>query len=882
MFRKNTQEEILDRRYVLKTPLGKGGMGAVFRAYDRLNNGDVALKLVTAPPRDLDFASRSGGLNVYLALAQEFKVLASLRHPHIISVLNYGFDEQRRPYFTMDLLENAQSPARATFGKGDEAKVQLLIQICQALAYLHRRDIIHRDLKPANVRIVQGEARVLDFGLSIIRAQHEGDGEHIVGTIEYMAPELLRQAPPSVASDLYAVGVIGYELFTGEYLFEATDIRTLARQIFNKIPDPSNVGNQRVAAVLSRLLAKDPDMRYRNAEETIAALSAAIDQDPPGESIAIRESFLQAATLVGREDELAQVTPALETLREGRGAAWLIGGESGVGKSRLVEELRIRALVDGIVVLRGEGITHGRQPYQIWLNILRGLVISAKLTPQQAGILSPLVPDIEDLTGVKPQAPDSADPQIAQRRLIETVYALFRSQERPMLAVLEDLHWAGIESVTLLRELTAHLDELPVVFVSSYRDDEQPNLPRLFPAAQHMKLGRLEDNEIAALSSEMLGKAGRDPELVEFLRLQTEGNVFFLVEVVRALAEEAGQLADISSTNLPAAILTGGVERIIQRRLGRVPEPLVPYLRLAAISGRYLDERLMLYTFQGNDNRLQKFLTYLSNIAVLDVQEDTWRFAHDKLREGVLQHIPEDDVPVLHREVAQGIENTHLYGPQKAAALAYHWHHAGDGEKEAQYAALAGEQALNSGSYEEAVNLLGRALDLMPSQPDPETAKRQANILRQLGAAHQGLGHMQDAHALYEDSLHIYREVDYKWGIAFALSDLGHVAYAMQEYEESYRYFRESIQTAMSVRAQTVALAAIIGIARLMRAAQRDDWAVELCTFVIDHMAADQQTADRAREILDDLQDRMAPEDFEAAKQAGAAKRLSEIVEELI
>lgn len=873
--------QIIDRRYTIIDQLGKGGMGAVYQAYDRLRGEMVALKVVLKSAADLDFASRSGGFNLTLALAQEFKVLASLRHPNIISVLNYGFDEQKRPFFTMDLLENAQSPARAAMGKTDAQKVSLLIQILQALAYLHRRGIIHRDLKPANVRIVKDQVKVLDFGLSILTTEHHEDSDRIVGTLEYMAPELLRQAPPSIKTDLYAVGVMGWELFTGQYLFDAPDIRELAQQIFKKIPDPDPVKNPRVAAVFSRLMAKNAEDRYATAEEVIAALCQATDQPIPQESVAIRESFLQAATLVGREKELAQLTQTLEEAQKGLGGGWLIAGESGVGKSRLLEELRIHALVAGALVLRGEAVSEGRAPFQIWREPIRSLALTSDLSRAEAGILQTLVPDIDKLLEMKVVEPEELDPQAALRRLIDLVEKMFRQQKQPVLLILEDIHWAGVESMALLARLVMAARGLPLLIVASYRDDEAPNLPKAFTNMPVLKLGRLQDDDITALTVAMLGEKGRSEGLQKLLRQETEGNVFFLVEVVRALAEEAGKLDSISSMNLPTQVFAGGIEKIIQRRLSRVPSEVRPLLGLAAVTGRYLDMRLLRYLIEDQET-LERWLTICANAAVLDIQDDQWRFAHEKLREGVLADLTADEARQYHQAVAQGLESVYLLSPQTFTALAYHWGAADDAEKEGHYAALAGEQLLKSGAFEQAALALERALELMPRQPDDETAKKQANLSRQLGSAYQGLGKYQQARDLYQHSLTICEQVDYKWGIAFALSDLGHVSYAMQAYEDSYRYLRSAIETAMSVRAQKVALAGIVGVARLMHAAKRYDWAIELVAFTLDHVAVDYQTAERAKELLHELQPTVTPQVFEEAVARGQAKKLSEVVEELL
>src|SRR5689334_4408609 len=173
---------VVGRRYLLHDLLGQGGMGAVYRATDRLTGQVVALKRVIPETAEIDFSSSYNLEDFRLALAQEFKLLASLRHPHIIGVLDYGFetginDEERQPYFTMELLENAQNVLDATKDLSLNQKFELLIQALQALSYLHRRGILHRDLKPGNMLVSNGQVKLLDFGLSVMRDR--ADYEHM-------------------------------------------------------------------------------------------------------------------------------------------------------------------------------------------------------------------------------------------------------------------------------------------------------------------------------------------------------------------------------------------------------------------------------------------------------------------------------------------------------------------------------------------------------------------------------------------------------------------------------------------------------------------------------------------------------------------------------
>jgi serine/threonine protein kinase len=257
--------QTIGKRYLLHERLGTGGMGPVYRATDRLTRNIVALKRVTAAPEDLTFASKAAGsTNLRLALATEFRTLSSLRHPHIISVLDYGFDEARQPYFTMEYLAGSDTITAAGQYVSVHAKVGLIIQMLQALVYLHRRGVIHRDLKPGNVLVMSGQVKVVDFGLSVTATTPSGKHrtESTAGTFAYMAPELFEGAPVSQSADLYAVGVMAYELFAGRHPFKVENIALLVNEILNKPADVWSIGlDDDLAEVLERLLVKGAEQR---------------------------------------------------------------------------------------------------------------------------------------------------------------------------------------------------------------------------------------------------------------------------------------------------------------------------------------------------------------------------------------------------------------------------------------------------------------------------------------------------------------------------------------------------------------------------------------------------------------------------------------------
>jgi tetratricopeptide (TPR) repeat protein len=565
------------------------------------------------------------------------------------------------------------------------------------------------------------------------------------GTLAYMTPELFAGEPVTKAADLYAVGVMAYELFAGRFPYNQANVAVLLTDILTKFVDVRSIGvGDELAAVLERLLVKSREERYSDAGEVIRDLCAATGCAAPPETVEIRESYLQAARFVGRETELGRLSEALEATLAGRGSAWLVGGESGVGKSRLADELRTLALVRGAQVPRGQAISKGGSPYHLWRDVLRWLALTSDLAEEEASVLKPLVPDIADLVGFDVPDLPSLDPEVTQARLLWVVSEVFGRQDRPVVVILEDLQWAGSESLAMLDRLTQGVRDLPLLLIGTYRDDEQPHLPEVLPRMQVLKLERLTKQGVAELSVSMLGEVGRREPVVRLLQRETEGNPFFLVEVVRALAEEAGQLERVGVMTLPATVFAAGVWELVQRRLDRVPEGARPLLRLAAVAGRELDLDV-LWTLAPEVD-LERWLATCADVAVLEVDGEQWRFAHNMLREGILDALTEEVLSGLHRKVAETLERSFPERAKEQAGIQAHlWERAEESEKAIEYLLRAGEQARAAYANEEAIAYFRRALALLDRFPpeasvaDPWDASRKR---WRLGAAKE-LGQIQ-------------------------------------------------------------------------------------------------------------------------------------------
>jgi predicted Ser/Thr protein kinase/tetratricopeptide (TPR) repeat protein len=707
-------------RYQVLDLIGEGGMGRVYRATDRLRGEIVALKQLTVHEKDLRFATLSFSKPDALrfAIAQEFRTLASLRHPHIISVLDYGFDEENQPFFTMEYLDHAESILQYAKRQGMIRRIELLVDVLEALAYLHRRGIVHRDLKPENIMVVQDQVKVLDFGVaSSVETLRNQASDTVVGTLAYMAPELLSGKPASEASDLYALGTLAYEIFLGHHPFASEKLSDMLAKIISQDPALSDIDlDERVLSILSRLLHKNPLERYQSAGEIIAIYEQIMALPPRFDKL-LADSFIQSARFIGRETELQTLWQAFQEAEQGMGSLWLIGGESGVGKSRLVDELRVQLLVKGAGVISTQALAEGGASYSVWREVLKHFCLYTPISLQEAAIIKALVPDLADLLEQPvPDAPE-LEPKASRERLFLTIEALFARQTHPCLIILEDLQWLD-ESLSLLKLLSRSIPSLPILLVGTYRSDERPNLSQELDFMSHISLDRLSDTEVAALSTAILGEdIGHKSELVEMLQRESEGNPYFIVEVMKALAEDAGRVEEIGKVTLPASLFIGGIAKLIQYRLAKLPEELRPILHFAALYGRQLDRSLLQFAFPEGD--LDEFFYLGSEYAILEVKGNQWQFRHEKFREELSKGLTAEARKTLHQTIAESIEAVYAKDLSlQLSALSHHWREAGHRSKTIAYASLAGEQALKQFANREAMEHLQSALTLAADQAD--------------------------------------------------------------------------------------------------------------------------------------------------------------------
>jgi serine/threonine protein kinase len=280
--------DILDKRYKIESCIGVGGMGEVFRARRTLLGDIVAIKIIRARSGNTKHARKR--------FVAEARMCALLRHPHIVSVLDFGLEEGVGPYLVMEHL-NGQSLRQQLRERGPLTVAEvcnIASQVASALDLAHSHGIVHRDLKPGNVmthHYTAGEFvyKVIDFGIGGLQgpdstsAQPEDSGRVLV-TLTYASPEQLSGRPISMRSDIYSLGVTVYELLTGRPPFVESEAGSLLTQHLSASPERpthfrAEIPLSAEAAVL-KALAKDPESRWESASEFAQALSGGAQERP--------------------------------------------------------------------------------------------------------------------------------------------------------------------------------------------------------------------------------------------------------------------------------------------------------------------------------------------------------------------------------------------------------------------------------------------------------------------------------------------------------------------------------------------------------------------------------------------------------------------------
>jgi tetratricopeptide (TPR) repeat protein/Icc-related predicted phosphoesterase len=783
----------------------------------------VAIKILTAGEMDE---------NGIIRFKREAQTIARLSHPGIVTI--HDFDSVNGlPYLVLELVEGRDLWAlmyeqRRAFTL--EQGVQIALKILDALAYAHAHGVIHRDLKPENVMLDQAlQVKVTDFGLAYIRGQSRITQEGIIsGSALYMAPEVASSKPSDHRLDLYALGVMLYELSAGRVPFQAENPLAVINMHVHEAPIPPSELNASISpaleAIILKLLAKNPDDRFPAAQAVSLALSH-LDQAPLSISKTPQEQLLerlQKTILVGRENEWRQLWELWQKVKMGasdsRPLAVLVG-EAGTGKNEMAHHLLQEARLTGARAFNTQcHFLPSSQAYEPIVDIVRYCLRSFNpdLPGPLAADLAKLIPEISDQYALEALPPLSGPAE--RLRLYEHVADFFQllTREHPLVFLIEYMHCMDMSSLSLLAHITRRLKGHPLLFLATYRQSELDHKHPLVPFMREMasldlvtqiQLHRLSQESVTQVAQGLFGPqiAGR---LAQTIHHKTQGNLFFTREFIKTLVADSHVVWDEASKqwqakDLGAVELPSSIRSIITEHISQLSETTLEVLSMAAVVGGEFRFRLLVAISDEGEDALSDALE--EAIAAQWVYEkkggrdEVYAFINLVTQQILLERLNPRRQARLHLKIAKALEG--LYAQQlddHLESIARHYSLGARTDEDIQAAIAYLERAAGRSAQvfalANAVDLYSQALELSQDDNSPGRDLRHLHLREQRGLLHQQMGDFIAAAADLEAVIAAPNiEQEKKWPL---LLQLGQVYRRLERFEAAIRTLGEAVDLA--------------------------------------------------------------------------------------
>jgi len=827
--------------YRVRGTLGSGGMGLVYDAVHVDSGQRVAIKTVQ------DKADRA----MFAALRGEVTVLQKLKHPYVVAILDEGMSEAW-PWYAMeriegrtladlnaelwaatrysgevsatgavtgtppdhDDVENESPPTPTSGGRSSRPPVaggrladvaDWYAKVCDALMHLHAQGIVHRDIKPSNIMLRPDRTPVLmDFGIAS-RWTTERDqiyepvkqSSPFMGSAPYLAPEQSRREFVDSRADLYSLGCTMYETLTGRAPFVAptprailekhrSEIAVRASQLVEGVPPDLD-------ELLARLLAKQPRDRIGHADDVARILlrfAPARSGTWPGPRAVPPQPHLYRPAMAGRDDVLDTLRARLDATSRGHGAALLVRGDSGIGKTFLaaeaVRQAELRRLHVVVCECRAVAVeTRKDDPHAGPLSLFGSLLATftdrfrdgslpagVGVPAEAAGVLAPYEPALGPFASKTALDPSTLPPEATRLRIFEAISQVLRVCS-PFLLVLDDLQWADELSLGFFEWLPArYFVDQPILVLGLFRPEEASPLLRSLCGREDFEqvtLDRLSEGALVSMTSDMLAMQRPPDAFMRFVVRRSEGNPFFASEYLRLFTAErllqrrAGEWVlekelATSDEAYEGLHLPSSVKAVVARRLGRLGEAERKVLEAAAVIGRDFEDRVLADVMRCDLFALEAALRTLTVSNILDeAPAQRHRFAHDHVREIAYDLVPQDKRNALHLATGLALEQAQsaIAGSQYAE-LAHHFRQGRDLMKARLYLEKAAEHALSTFANGEAARFFAELLALEPG--GGRAALQRARWERGLGDALHGMGLLDESRTHLENALRLLGE----------------------------------------------------------------------------------------------------------------------------
>ncbi|MEH2183936.1 ATP-binding sensor histidine kinase [Nostoc sp.] len=800
--------------YQISSQLYAGSKTRVYHAIREQDRLAVVIKLLT---------SAYPSFNELLQFRNQYTISKNLNIPGIVHPLSL------EPYgngYILVMEDTGRVALREYIQTTTLSLVELLtiaIQLTDILHDLHYNRVIHKDIKPANILIhpQTKQVQLIDFSIASLlpkETQEIKNPNVLEGTLAYISPEQTGRMNRGIdyRSDFYALGVTFYELLTGELPFISDDPMKLVHCHIAQQPDQFKIQNSKfkiqndarglanaaltkfkipksISDIVMKLMAKNAEDRYQSALGLKYDLATCLAQLKDTGEITdfaigkqdICDRFLIPEKLYGRESEVTTLLQAFERVANGTAEMMLVAGFSGIGKTAVVNEVHKPITRQQGYFIKGKFDQFNRNiPFSAFVQALRDLMgqllseSDAQLAQWQSKILEvvadngqviiEVIPELERVIGKQPLAPELSG-TAAQNRfnlLFQKFIAVFTTAEHPLVMFLDDLQWADLASLQLIKLLME--DRRYLLLLGAYRDNEvQAAHPFIMTVEELKKAGKtvntitlasLTLSDTNQLVADTLHCATeRSLPLTELIDRKTQGNPFFITQFLKSLHED-GQITfnrhqgywECDIAQIKALSVTDDVVEFISHQLQKLPMKTQDVLKLAACIGNSFDLTTLAIVSQQSPTNVATALwkalqeglivptsqTYKFFQAESSEQADsqtavddrcvnlTYRFLHDRVQQAAYKLIAEDCKQATHLAIGQLL---HASTPETEleANIFEIVNHLNIGidllvqpDKKLELAQLnliAGRKAKAAIAYNAAVNYFTQGIDLLPS-----------------------------------------------------------------------------------------------------------------------------------------------------------------------
>ncbi len=834
----NLPDQTINGRYQIVEKVGQGRLGVVLKVIDKQHKRDATLRVL----------SPTFGVETIDRFASQVHHLLDLDHPNIARIYDCDWSRDGEHTFIVEeLMTGPTLHARLRDSENpvatDEA-LDIALDLTLALEHAHNRGVVHGNLKPQDVFLTEEGAKLGGLGLGRLEeGRNLMEAPMIFSTASHLAPEQILGQPLDARTDLYALGVILYQLFTGRLPFEGSDQEVMQAHLEQAPTPPCELNphlSHPVEHLILKLLAKNPNDRYASAQQTRRISSSLIFSTGESPQSSVRG-------LVGRERQLLTLQSCWDQAQAGHGQLAFITGEPGIGKTSLAQQ--IAAQSEAAVLLVGHcQEQEGSRAYHPFAEALRAYfaTVPPEIFAEEAhhllGNFAHLVPGLRQAVPNLPEPP-SLEPKQEQLRLIASLTQFIKraTQIRPWLFILDDLQWADHSSVELLRYLGRHLPEMSLFMLGIYRDLEleadHPLRAALrdlssSPTYRHLPLDRLSRADVAQLLGDMWSPQVPD-SLTDKIYQHTGGNPLYVQEVAKSLEEDrlvttqAGQwqFPEVETVRLPRS-----VHDAVEGRIHYLSPDTRDALSLAAVLGQtFRFDDLVALSGRSGWEILEHLDLALERKLVQEIPgDDVLRFSHVEIH-----HVIYDDLGALrrrrlHHRAGETLERRAQPEPERLAEeLAYHFSQAGEIEKALGYSVEAARRAKAAHANEAALIWCHRALDML-EQLEPNRAPQfealRLSLYKDLGDILTLVGQWDEARSTYQQALDLAEMLGETSALAWTQAAVGALlGWKQDQYAEGSSWLDRA-------RAGFEELGDLAGVAEVLKvsgtlAAQQGDYA---------------------------------------------------------